>query len=90
MYGRAGQHSKARALLEELTTQGPTTYVPPFSVAAIYRGLGEMDHGLKWMEKGVEERDLVVVCALKSEPTYIALHGHPRYQALLRKMNLAP
>jgi len=31
-----------------------------------------------------------VVTALKLEPRYIPLHGHPRYRALLRKMNLEP
>jgi len=59
-------------------------------MAAVYRGLGEANQALEWLDKGVEERDLLVLCALKSEPGYIPLRGHPRYQALLRKMNLEP
>jgi serine/threonine-protein kinase len=89
-YGRAGRQGEARALLEGLATKRRTTYVPPFAIAAAYRGLGEVDQALDWLEKGVEERDLIVVCALKSEPGYAPLHGHPRYHALLRKMNLEP
>ncbi len=89
-YGLAGRPSEARALLEELTTLRRTTYVPPFAMAAVYRGLGEMDQALEWLEKGVEERDLIVVTGLRSEPRYIPFYGHPRYQALLRKMNLEP
>ena len=89
-YGLAGRRGDAQALLEELTTQRRTTYVPPFAMAAVYRGLGEVDQALEWLEKGVEERDMLVVSGLKSEPGYIPLRGHPRYQALLRKMNLEP
>jgi serine/threonine-protein kinase len=89
-YGRAGRSSDARAVLEELTTKRGTAYVPPWAMAAIYRGLGEVDRALDSVEKGVEERDMILVSALKSEPGYIPFHGHPRYQALLRKMNLEP
>jgi len=88
--GRAGRHGAARALLEELKTRSRSNYVPPHAMAAVYRGLGEANQALEWLDKGVEERDLLVLCALKSEPGYIPLRGHPRYQALLRKMNLEP
>jgi serine/threonine-protein kinase len=89
-YGRAGRRGDAQALLEELTTQRRTTYVPPYAMAAIYRGLGEVAQAFQWLEKGIDERDMVVVTALKTEPGYNPLRGHPRYQALLRKMNLEP
>ncbi|HYM06127.1 MAG TPA: hypothetical protein VEU11_06165 [Terriglobales bacterium] len=72
-----------------MTTLRRTTYVPPFAMVAAYRGLGEIDQALDWLEKGVEERDVVLVTGLRSEPTYIPFHGYPRCQALLRKMNLA-
>jgi len=88
--GLADRRSEARALLEELVARRRTTYVPPWAVAAVYRGLREVDLALEWLEKGVEERDMIVVTGLKSDPRYIPIHGHPRYQALLRKMNLEP
>jgi serine/threonine-protein kinase len=87
-YGRAGLRSEAQALLGELTTQRRRAYVPPIALAEAYVGLGEVDQALEWVEKGVEERDLQLLCGLKCEPGYVPLHGHPRYQALLRKMNL--
>jgi hypothetical protein len=59
-------------------------------MAAVCRGLGDVDQAFEWLEKGVDQRDVVVVTGLKSDPRYIALRGHPRYQALLRKMNLEP
>jgi hypothetical protein len=30
----------------------------------------------------------VIVCLLRFETVYAPVRGHPRYQALLRKMNL--
>jgi len=59
-------------------------------MAAVYRGLGQLEEALEWFEKGVDGRDLTLVFALKSEPGYRPFRGHPRYQALLRKMNLEP
>ena len=40
--------------------------------------------------RGIEERDPILVTALKIAPTYDPLRSHPAFQALLRKMNLEP
>ena len=90
LYGCSGLRDEAQAILKELITQSRTAYVPFFSIAAVYRGLGELDQGLEWIEKAVEMRDMTVVCALKLEPAYNSIRSHPRYKALLRKMNLEP
>ena len=87
-YGQAGRRGGARALLKELTTRHRTTYVPPFAMAAAYVGLGKVDQVLEWLEKGIEERDLMIVCSLKYEQVNAPPDAHPRYEALLRKMNL--
>ncbi len=87
MGGRANK-GEARALLEELTTRRRTTYVPPSAMAVAYGGVGELDQAVEWLEKGIEERDLMMICSLKFEQLYAPLRGHPRYPALLRKMNL--
>jgi len=87
-YALAGRPDEARALLDELTTRRSTTYVPAFALAAICRGLGDAGGALDWLETAVEERDIIVVTGLKTEPRYIPLRAHPRYLALMRKMNL--
>ena len=89
-YMLAGRRSEALSLLEELMTRRHIIYVPPFAIATVYRGLGDVEQALEWLEKGVVERDMILIGGLKSEPRYKLLHGHPRYQALLRKMNLEP
>ena len=89
-YAMAGRIAEARQILEELQARHRVTYVPASSLGAIYRGLGEMDKGLEWMERAIEERDPINILALKSEPAYDSARSHPAYQALLRKMNLEP
>ncbi len=88
LYARVDRRAEARAILEELTRQSRTTYVPPFAMAAVCRGLGEVEQTFDWLEKGIEERDEMLVTNLKTEPGYMPLRSHPRYRALLRKMNL--
>jgi len=89
-YGLAGRPWEARAVLGELTAKRRTGYVPPWAMAVVHRGLGELDLALEWLEKGLEERDMIAVGGYKSDPQYIAFHAYPRYHALLRKMNLEP
>ncbi len=77
-------------MLEELTARRRSTYVPASALALVHDGLGELDESLEWIARGIEERDPIIVTALKSSPTYDRLRSHPAYQALLRKMNLEP
>ena len=88
LYGRAGRTAEARQLLEELTARRRSGYVPASALAIVHRGLGERQESLEWIAKGIEERDPIIVTALKWSPTYDSLRSHPAYEDLLRKMNL--
>ena len=88
-YALAGRIGEARKLLEELQDLAQKAYVPPWSFAVIYFGLGEIDRGFDWLEKAVDERDALIL-HFHVDPTYDPLRSHPRYPALLRKMNLEP
>jgi len=89
-YALAGRTAEARRLLEELELRRRSSYVHPSSLAMIYRGLGDLEKGLEWWIRGVEEHDMVLVPSIKTEPGYDHLRSHPAFQALLRKMNLEP
>ena len=88
--GRAGRTAEARQVLEELTARRRLTYVPASALAFLHAGLGDQDEARKWIARGIEERDPIVVTALKSAPTYDVTRSHAAYPALLRKMNLEP
>jgi serine/threonine-protein kinase len=89
-YALAGRTAEALRLLEELNLRRRTSYVHPSSLAMIYRGLGDLEKGLEWWKRGIEEHDMLLVPSLKTEPGYDHLRSHPAYQALLRKMNMEP
>jgi serine/threonine protein kinase/tetratricopeptide (TPR) repeat protein len=88
-YARAGRLDDARKLLEELHELAQKTYVPPLSFAVIYPALGEIDKGFEWLEKAIDEREAILL-HFHIDPSFDELRSHPRYPALLRKMNLEP
>jgi adenylate cyclase len=88
-YARAGRIDEARKLLQELQKLAPEIYVLPLTYAQIYCGLGEVDQALEWLEKGVSEHEGSII-HFHLEPSFDPLRSHPRYQALLLKMNLEP
>ena len=63
--------------------------MPAFAFASIYLGLGEIDAAFDWLDKAVEERDTGLLL-IPASPLLKPLRSHPRYHALLRKMNLEP
>ena len=88
-YAMAGRTVEARRLLEELQKAASKSYVPAISFAYIYNGLGEIDECFDWLYKAVDNREPATFHMICS-PTLDPLRSHPRYKALLRKMNLEP
>jgi len=90
VYAMAGRTAEAQKLLEELTARRRLTYVPASALAAVYRGLGDVNESLEWVARGIEERDPILVTSVKCAPILDPLRSRPLYQALLRTMNLEP
>ncbi len=63
-------------------------YVEPSQFAIIYAHLGEKDEAFEWLEKAFEERENIG--DLKVHPEWDPLRDDPRFQDLLRRMNLEP
>jgi tetratricopeptide (TPR) repeat protein len=88
-YASTGRTGEALKLLEELQERAEKQYTPSWSFAVIYQGLGEMDKAFDWFERAVDEHEPLML-HIDVHPNYDPLHTHPRYPALLRKMNLEP
>jgi len=87
--GLAGRGTDARAVLDALIRMARERYVLPSSFAWTYFGLGEIDTAFEWMERAAEGHDRWL-STLPTYPFLDPLHGDPRFEALLRKINLAP
>jgi len=86
-YARVGQTAKAREILQRLEEMAKDHYVSPYHLAYVHTGLGEQDRAMDWLERAYEER-AGAVFGIKGSFLFTTLRSHPRFNALLRKMNL--
>jgi tetratricopeptide (TPR) repeat protein len=85
--GMAGRSEQAREALRHLEELSAQRYVSPYHMAYVYTGLGEYEQAIDWLERAYEQR-AGAVFGIKGSFLFTALRPHPRFQALLRKMNL--
>jgi serine/threonine protein kinase/tetratricopeptide (TPR) repeat protein len=88
-YALAGRRDEAIKILNELKARSKQEYVSPNLFAYIYAGLGDKDQAFAWLEKAYEERS-DLVGGLKVGRQLDPLRSDPRFQDLLRRMNLPP
>jgi TolB-like protein len=89
-YAQSGFSGAMRRAADAFAARSRKTYVAPAAdVACNYAAAGEKAQALDWLEKGLEVRDPTMPY-LNLFPEYEGLRNSPRFQALLRKMNLAP
>jgi serine/threonine protein kinase/Flp pilus assembly protein TadD len=83
----AGQHARARTMLDEITRKALHEYISPVSVAYICTALGDKDGAFENLDRAIFDRDPNIL-GLKSNPIFEGLREDERYHALLRKMQL--
>ena len=86
-YAIMGNTKKARAILGELAERAKAAYVSPYHFAYVYTGLGDYDKAMDFLERAVAERTGPSY-SIKGSFLLTALHEHPRFLALLRRMKL--
>ena len=84
---RLGQRDEARKILQQLSESSKDRYVPALAFATVHLGLGENDQALDWLEKAYAER-FNRLAYLRREPMWQPLRENPRFQDLLRRINL--
>ncbi|MEO8201064.1 MAG: BTAD domain-containing putative transcriptional regulator [Gemmatimonadota bacterium] len=86
-YAMAGRTDEARGVLERLEVLSRTSYVSPYHWAYVHTGLGELDRAIDALERAYEER-AGALYGIKGSFLFKSLHSHPRFRALLKKMDL--
>jgi tetratricopeptide (TPR) repeat protein len=78
-----GNRDTALDILKKVTAS--SRYVPRYSVALIYLGLGDKDQAMDWLEKSFSDQqpDLNTI---RFDPLLRSLHGNPRFEALAEKI----
>ena len=87
VHALAGRTEQARTVLAEI--RAFPGLPSPFFTAQIYCCLGETDAAFEQAGKAIEERLPAVATFIRLQPLLDPLRSDPRYQALLKRMNLA-
>jgi serine/threonine protein kinase/tetratricopeptide (TPR) repeat protein len=87
-YARWGRQEEARRVLADLETLRERSYAQAIALAAVHAGLGQKDRALDWLDQAFEEHCGGLAWA-RYDPVWDNLREEPRFQALLRKINLA-
>jgi serine/threonine protein kinase/tetratricopeptide (TPR) repeat protein len=85
---RVGRTEEARQVLRRLEELSRQRYVSPYHMAYVHTGLGEHDRAMDWLERAYAAR-AGGVYGIKGSFLFSSLREHPRFKALLAKMNLA-
>jgi len=88
-YQTSGKEGYWRWMLDYWTERAKQEYVPRTSFAEIYAYLGDKDQAMRWLEEGYKEHE-VFMTLLNVAPEWDPLRDDPRFQDLLRRMNLQP
>ncbi len=82
-----GKPEDARLLAVEKEEASRTEYVSPDEMAALYAAIGEKERALDWLERG-EQSGEGGLWNHDQAPHFDSIREEPRFQALLKKMNL--
>jgi len=86
-HARCGQRALAVQELERLLARSRTGYVSADVVSKLYVALGDRQKALDWLERAYDQNTWAMYL-IKVEPMFDPLHGEPRFEALVQKMNL--
>jgi serine/threonine protein kinase/tetratricopeptide (TPR) repeat protein len=84
---RAGNRDEALSLLAELESHAAIGYVSPVAFATIMLGLGDVERAIDWAERAYDDRR-GWLAYVNVNPIMDPMRGHPRFDALVRRMNL--
>jgi tetratricopeptide (TPR) repeat protein len=87
-YAMTGDATKARGVLNQLHEISRQQYVAPYHFAYVYAGLEESEAAIDWLERAYAER-AGAIYGIKRSFLFKSLRTHPRFTALLKRMNLS-
>jgi TolB-like protein/predicted Ser/Thr protein kinase len=85
-YEEDGYSGAMRSAAETMAAFAKQTYISPYIIAGMYVFAEDKDNTMEWLEKAYEMRDPNMPYV--SNPYFDFLDDDPRYQDLLRRMNL--
>jgi DNA-binding winged helix-turn-helix (wHTH) protein/TolB-like protein/tetratricopeptide (TPR) repeat protein len=88
-YGIAGNVEQARKIVQLLRQRSRRQYVPAYAIALVYAGMQDKDEAFHWLEKAYIDHS-GSMALLELDPALNNLHSDPRFQELVRRVDLDP
>ena len=85
-YEQDGYSGAMRIAAETLVSFSQETHISPWFISFVYSFGGEKEQALKWLERAYEMKDPIMPYLIT--PAFDILRDDPRFQDLLRRMNL--
>ncbi len=86
-YREGGYNGALRSVAEMMVERSRTTHVTPWRIGTLYTRAGDKEKAIEFLEKAFEERDQNMPY-LSVDPIFDYMRDDPRFQDLLRRMNL--
>jgi TolB-like protein/Tfp pilus assembly protein PilF len=86
-YDEADYSGALSAVAEMMIERSKTTYVTPWQIATLYTRAGKREEAIDWLEKAFDAHDANMPY-ISVDPIFDDLRDNPRFQELIRKMNL--
>ena len=89
-YAQSGPRAAKLKLARQLEEKYPKGESSPLEIACAYGVLGDKGKVVKWLNQSFRDRGDDFTMMLKSAPEFDCVRSDPRFQDLLRRMNLPP
>jgi TolB-like protein/Tfp pilus assembly protein PilF len=84
VYAASGKRDEAKKALEQMYEVAKRRYVPAYSFAVAYAGLGDKDQAFQWLDRTIQDHawDINYV---KVDPTLDSLRSDPRFADIVKR-----
>jgi predicted Zn-dependent protease len=86
-YAKVGRRDKAEEMIRRFRELAKTQFVSTCKIAAIYVALDDKEKAFEELNRSFEIRDWELY-RLNVDTYWIPLHGDPRFEALVKRLNL--
>jgi serine/threonine-protein kinase len=83
----SGHRAEALAELDRVLKLSTQRYVSAVDIASIYASLGDTENALVWLDRALQQR-ASTLGYLAQNPAFDALHGDPRFAAIVDRVGL--
>jgi tetratricopeptide (TPR) repeat protein len=87
-YATAERQTESLALLNQLLDEAEKHFVPNYYLALIWAGLRDHDRAFDFLAKACDVKEVQLGLWFRREPRFDVLREDPRYQTVLKRMNL--